>query len=66
MATLGVLRLTPSDFVIYRDLVEFMGVILNYVTADWKEYQEHVKTDPDAQAYHSDVDRMYVARVMPL
>ncbi len=66
MATLGILRLTPKDFVIYRDSVDFVKALLAYVTDDWREYQEHVQQDPDAQPLHSEVARKYVAKVTPL
>ncbi len=66
MANLGVLRLTPTDFIVYWDSVEFVTAILNFVTTDWNEYQEHVKNDPEVQPFYSDVDRAYVERILPL
>ncbi len=66
MATLGILRLTSKDFVIYRDSVDFVSAILSYVTTDWKEYQEHLRHDPDAQPFHTEADHAYVVRIMPL
>ncbi len=63
MAQLGVLRLTTSDFVVYQDSVEFVTAVINYVTTDWEEYQEHVKTDLEVQPFHSDARRAYVNRI---
>ncbi len=41
MTTVGILRLTPSNFIIYRDSVDFVTQLLVDVTTDWNEYQAH-------------------------
>ncbi len=66
MAHFGVLHLISTDFIVYRDSVEFVSVILNYVTTDWREHQKHLKNDPEHVPFHSDADRTYVERVLPL
>ncbi len=66
MAQLGVLRLAPTDFVIYRDSVDFVTAVIDYVTTDWEEYQEHLRTDSEAQPFHSDAHHAYLDGIRPL
>ncbi len=54
MAAISILRLTPQNFIIYRDLVSFVGEPLFYGTDDWKEYQMHVQQDEEVKPFYSE------------
>ncbi len=65
MVQIGVLRLAPKNFVIYRDTVDFVTTVINLVDSDWAEHQEHLKTDSEPQPFYSDAHRDYVNRIRP-
>ncbi len=54
MAAAGILRLTPENFIIYRDLVSFVGELLLDITDGWKEYQAHMQHDEEAKPFFSE------------
>ncbi len=54
MATVGILRLMPSNFIIYRDLVSFVTELLVDITSDWNEYQAQAQHDEEAKPFFSD------------
>ncbi len=66
MATVSILRLTPQDFVIYRDSISFVGELLSHVTDDWTEYQEHVQQDAEVQSFYSEEAHEYAKKITPL
>ncbi len=49
MAAVSILRLTPENFIIYRDSVSFVSEHLLDVTDDWKEYQAQAQHDEEAK-----------------
>ncbi len=65
MAQIGVLRLALTDFVVYRDSVEFVTTTINGVDADWAEHQIHLQNDPEHQPLHSDLHQEYVNSIKP-
>ncbi len=64
MATVGILRLTPSNFIIYQDSVDFVTQLLVHVTTDWKEYQ--AQQDEEVKPFFTDEAREYEKKISPL
>ncbi len=63
MATVGLLVLIPSNFIIYRDPADLVTQLLLDVTTDWEEYQ---RNPDDAQPFFTDAAWEYEAQIGPL
>ncbi len=64
MATVGILRLTQSNFIIYRDSVKFVTQLLVDITTDWKEYE--AQHDEEVKPFFTDETHEYKKKISPL
>ncbi len=64
MATVSILRLMPSNFIIYHDSVNFVTQLLVDVTTDWDEYQ--AQHDEDMKPFFTHEAREYEKKISPL
>ncbi len=43
-----------------------MTAVINYVSTDWAEHQEHLRNDPEQESFYSDLHREYADRIRPM
>ncbi len=58
-ATIGILALIPSNYIIYRDPADLVTQLLVNITTDWDEHQKN----PELPPFFSEVAWEFEARV---
>ncbi len=61
MATIGMLALIPSNFIIYRDPADLVTQLLVDVTTNWEEHQRN----PELPPFFSEAAWGYKAQISP-